>query len=99
MAYQSDEVLTGSERRRSYTPAEKARLVNEAFRPGVVVKDAARRLGVYESLLYRWRQALQLAPGPADLPATGTAGRRGAPSTGSWRCPGCGPGHGAQRSR
>ena len=55
MAYQRVEVLTGTERRRAYTPAEKVRMVEEAFRPGVVVTEAARRLGVHESLLYRWR--------------------------------------------
>jgi transposase len=44
MAYQRVEVLTGTERRRNYTPAEKARMVEEAFRPGVVVTEAARRL-------------------------------------------------------
>ena len=55
MAYQRIEVLTGTERRRNYTSAEKVRMVEEAFRPGVVVTEAARRLGVHESLLYRWR--------------------------------------------
>ena len=55
MAYQQVEILTGTERRRNYTPAEKVRMVEEAFRPGVVVTEAARRLGVHESLLYRWR--------------------------------------------
>ncbi|GLR83256.1 transposase (plasmid) [Azospirillum oryzae] len=60
MAYQRVEVLTGTERRRSYTPAEKARMVEEAFRPGVVVTEAARRLGVHESLLYRWRDLMKV---------------------------------------
>ena len=64
MTYQRIEVLSGTERRRSYTPAEKARLVEEAFRPGVVVTEAARRLGVDESLLYRWRRSM-MAPPPA----------------------------------
>ena len=44
MAYQRVEVLTGTERRRNYTPAEKVRMVEEAFRPGVVVTEATRRL-------------------------------------------------------
>ena len=64
MTYQRIEVLSGTERRRSYTPAEKARLVEEAFRPGVVVTEAARRLGVDESLLYRWRRSMR-APAAA----------------------------------
>ncbi|WP_423313998.1 transposase [Azospirillum sp. 11R-A] len=59
MAYQRVEVLTGRERRRSYTPAEKVRMVKEAFRPGVVVMEAARRPGVHESLLYRWRDLMK----------------------------------------
>lgn len=37
MAYQRVEVLTGTERRRTYTSTEKVRMVEEAFRPGVVV--------------------------------------------------------------
>lgn len=49
MAYQRVEVLSGAERRRTYTPAEKVRMVEEAFRPGVVVTEAARRLGVHET--------------------------------------------------
>jgi transposase len=69
MPYQRVEILTGTERRRSYTPAEKARLVDEAFRPGVVVADAARRLGVHESLLYRWRRSIRTASEPVGLPA------------------------------
>ena len=59
MAYQRVEVLTGTERRRNYTPAEKVRMVEEAFRPGVVVTEAARRVGVHESLLYRWRRLMK----------------------------------------
>lgn len=62
MAYQRIEVLTGSERRRQYTEAEKSRLLDAAFRPGVVVSEAARRLGVHESLLYRWRRLTATAP-------------------------------------
>src|SRR5690349_656479 len=68
MTYQRIEVLSGTERRRSYTPAEKARLVDEAFRPGVVVTEAARRLGVDESLLYRWRRSMRAPPPAAAVP-------------------------------
>lgn len=35
-------------------------MVEEAFRPGVVVTEAARRLGVHESLLYRWRDLMKV---------------------------------------
>jgi transposase-like protein len=41
MTYQRVEILTGSERRRNYTPAEKVRIVEEAFRPGVIVRTTA----------------------------------------------------------
>lgn len=59
MAYRRVKVLTGTERRRKYTPSEKVRMVEEAFRPGVVVTEAARRFGVHESLLYRWRRLMK----------------------------------------
>ncbi len=68
MAYQRVEILTGSERRRNYTPAEKVRIVEEAFRPGVIVKDVARRLGIHESLLYRWRRLMRAASPAGGLP-------------------------------
>ena len=54
------EFLTGTERRRFYSRDDKVRLVDEAFRPGVMVAAAARRLGVHESLLYRWRRELSV---------------------------------------
>ncbi|MFV3131645.1 transposase [Niveispirillum sp. KHB5.9] len=50
MAYQRLEVLTGTERRRLWSDAEKVRLVEAAFRPGIVVKEVAQRFGVHESL-------------------------------------------------
>ena len=68
MTYQRVEILTGSERRRNYTPAEKVRIVEEAFRPGVIVKDVARRLGIHESLLYRWRRLMRAAAPTGNLP-------------------------------
>ena len=68
MTYQRVEILTGSERRRNYTPAEKMRIVEEAFRPGVIVKDVARRLGIHESLLYRWRRLMRAAAPTGGLP-------------------------------
>lgn len=82
MSYQRIEVLTGSERRRQYTEAEKERLVDAAFRPGVVVSEAARRLGVHQSLLYRWRRqreavqqgAVQVGEVSCDPPPTGFIG-------------------------
>jgi transposase len=87
MAQQRIELITGTERRRRYTEADKRRLVAEAFRPGAVVLEVARRHRVDESLLYRWRRLagqglltaeptsfvpVQVAPEPAS-PAAGPA--------------------------
>lgn len=72
MAYQRIEVLTGDERRRSYTAAEKTRMVEEAFRPSVVVTEAARRFGVHESLLYRWRRLMTAGGAITFVPVTVT---------------------------
>lgn len=71
MATQSIQVITGRERRR-FSEAEKLRLVDAAFRPGVRVADFARREGVDVSLLYRWRrQAFGTRPRlPAFVPIT-----------------------------
>ncbi|WP_298331948.1 transposase [Asticcacaulis sp.] len=70
MSYQRAEFLTGTERRRFYSRDDKARLVDEAFRPGGMVAAAARRLGVHESLLYRWRRELSV-PVEAEVGDTG----------------------------
>lgn len=59
MTYQRVEVITGSEKRRFYSAADKARLVAEAFRPGVVASEMARRHGLNVSLLYRWRRQIE----------------------------------------
>lgn len=71
MSYQRVEFLTGTERRRFYSRDEKVRLVEEAFRPGVMVAAAARRLGVHESLLYRWRRELSVSVEPGGEDTTG----------------------------
>ncbi|MGF7213321.1 transposase-like protein [Skermanella aerolata] len=68
MAYHFVEVLTGSERRRNYTPAEKVRIVEEAFHLGVILKDMARQLGVHESPLYRWRRLMRAVSPAGGLP-------------------------------
>ena len=73
MTYQRVEILTGTERRRSYPPGEKLRMVEAAFRPGVVVAEAARRLGVHESLLYRWRLDLARECALSSEPPSGFA--------------------------
>jgi transposase len=72
MARQRIELITGTERRRRFSDADKLRLVAEAFRPGAMVIEVARRHQVDESLLYRWRrlvaQGLLTAEPPSLVP-------------------------------
>jgi transposase len=49
-------VLTGPERRRRWTTAEKLRIVEESQAPGVVANDVARRYDIHPHQLHRWRQ-------------------------------------------
>ena len=56
------EVVTRGERRRSYSPEEKARLLAEAMAPGARVLEVARRHGVCASLLHRWRRQAEGRP-------------------------------------
>jgi hypothetical protein len=52
------EVLVGPERRRRWSEDQKARLIEESFRPGAQVANIARRYGVSHRLLYTWRWAI-----------------------------------------
>lgn len=61
------EVLVGGPRRRSYTDAEKGRVVAETLRPGVAGAVVARRYGIHPQLLYAWRR--QARDGVLALPA------------------------------
>jgi transposase len=49
-------VLTGPERRRRWTSAEKARIVEESLAPGKVVAAVARQHDVHPNLLHQWRR-------------------------------------------
>ncbi|MGY0782719.1 IS66-like element accessory protein TnpA [Azospirillum argentinense] len=63
------EVITGKERRRRWSEAEKARLVAETLEPGAIVAHVAHRHGVAESCLYTWRRQLvggMVDPQPGD---------------------------------
>ena len=53
------EVLVGPERRRRWTVAEKLAIVREAFAPGALVADVARRRDVSRAQVYQWRAALR----------------------------------------
>ena len=56
------EVISGVERRRRWSDAEKRQLVAAAFMPGAVVSEVARRADIHPNQLYRWRQEFRSAP-------------------------------------
>ena len=61
-------------KRRTYTPEFKAEAVKLVTEQGYSVAEAARSLGVHETLLRSWKQALeaqgdQAFPGHGKLPA------------------------------
>jgi transposase len=66
-AVQRIEVFTGTGRRRSWTPEEKAEIVAESYAEGDTVCSVARRHGLTPQQLFTWRrQARQsVAPKPA----------------------------------
>jgi transposase len=49
-------VLTGPERRRRWTCAEKLRIVAESLAPGARVSEVSRRHDVHPNLLHLWRR-------------------------------------------
>ena len=53
------EVLSGPGRRRSYTVAQKARMVAEMLQPGVSAADVVRWHGVHLQQLYTWRRKVR----------------------------------------
>jgi transposase len=66
-------VLSGPERRRRWTTAEKLRIVEESLAPGARVVEVAGRHDVHRNLLTVWRRqartgALSGVPGPAMRP-------------------------------
>ena len=69
------EVLTGDERRRRWSAAEKAAIVAESFAPGAVTSTIALRHGLHRNQLYAWRREFRSAvvadagvPEPAFVP-------------------------------
>jgi transposase len=52
--------------RRRFSEDAKKRIVEETCYPGTSVSAVARRYGVAVSLLFRWRQALGIAPVPEE---------------------------------
>ena len=49
-------VLSGPERRRRWTAAEKLRIVAESHAPGAVASEVARRYDIHPHQLHKWRQ-------------------------------------------
>ena len=52
------QIMTGHERRRSWSEGQKRAIVTAAFAPGAIVADVARRAEVCAGQIYRWRQEL-----------------------------------------
>ncbi|MBL6459273.1 IS66 family insertion sequence hypothetical protein [Belnapia sp. T6] len=50
------EIITGRERRRRWSVADKLRILAECEAPGVQVAEVAARHGVYRSLVFQWRR-------------------------------------------
>ena len=68
-------VLSGPERRRRWTTAEKLRIVEESEAPGVVANDVARRYDIHPHQLHKWRQERRrgrLGPGLGPQRASGS---------------------------
>jgi transposase len=55
-SYSNSEVLTGPERRRRWSVAEKLEMVAETREPSVTVSLIARRRGVSPNQLFTWRR-------------------------------------------
>ena len=53
------EVVTGVQRRRRYSPNEKAQFCALCDQPGMSVSLVARRHGISPSLLFRWRRLMK----------------------------------------
>jgi transposase len=57
------QIITGPERRRSWSEEQKRAIVSAAFAPGAIVADIARRADVCAGQIYRWRQEQRSAGG------------------------------------
>ena len=55
------QIITGVERRRRWSDAEKRAVVTRAFAPGAVVSEVSRQLDINTGLIYRWRREIEEA--------------------------------------
>jgi transposase len=53
------QIITGVERRRRWSEAEKRAVVAAAFAPGAIVMAVARQADVSTALIYRWRREIE----------------------------------------
>lgn len=78
-------LMTGPERRRRWRSEEKSQILAEAFAPGAVVADVARRYDVATSLVYQWRREAAAFESPGFVPGVvadgGGEADRGGPRT------------------
>jgi transposase len=58
-------VLSGPERRRRWTAAEKLQVVEESLSSGLSVAEFARRRDIHPNLLHLWRRQMKAAELPA----------------------------------
>ncbi len=68
------EIVARIERRRQWSPQEKAALMAEVEAEGGQVSVVARRYGISKSLLYNWRSAWKAAGLAAQAPSSVSAG-------------------------
>ena len=64
------EIITGVERRRRWSAAEKLRIVAETEQPGVGIAEIARRYEISRGLLWNWRSLVRrgvLRPEPQSV--------------------------------
>ena len=55
----SMQIISGHERRRSWSEGQKRAIVAAAFAPGAIVADVARRADICAGQIYRWRQDMR----------------------------------------
>ncbi len=64
------EIITGVERRRRWSTAEKLRIVAESEQPGAGIAEIARRYEISRGLLWNWRSQVRrrmLSPEPPSV--------------------------------
>lgn len=63
-------LMTGPQRRRRWSDAERLEILEASFAPGAVVADVSRQFEVSTSLIYKWRREVSAAQlGPSFVPA------------------------------